>query len=516
VALAISGGCTSWWITNYPLARPYALDVGTDRTANIQLVQVVAAGNGLWSSGQPGQYSFEPFWGVFVSALAGFDPTRVIPLYPYLALIPIVLFPLAVWRGLADAGLDDWERAFAAWCGALLLGTAIDYSEHFRDPWQMSFLFKPNHALGFVIAPLVLAAFARATRARGLAATGVALGFLGWVCVFHMVFVWAGLCALAAHSILARERAAETIRRVAWTGLTSLVIAAPHLYVLLFLYPAGESGPRYGNPVEEAWALWPTLQSGPLFLLAVAGAWEWTRRRGELARTWVAMAAGALAFWALLYVLGLSFRARERDELVYWIRLLTALLAGIGAWRTSGVALEALGRGTLAPALRALLLVAVTLPFTHPLYWDPQKMDQYFRGAREPLPELYPQLGAMLMARTAPQEVIACDPAFGRYVSAFGARRVYYSRNLNNSKPEQLRRDAVLRELLQPDPAVACAAAARAGVSHLVLTPAWIDQLELDLEDFRARGAWRFEARAGAAPGEDGGWAELYALRCPR
>src|SRR4029453_2041508 len=85
---------------------------------------VGAGGGPPLQTAQVGQLHFEPFWGLLVAALSGFDAGRVLPLYPFLSLAVAVLFPLALHLGLAPSedgeGWSRWERACAPAAATLL------------------------------------------------------------------------------------------------------------------------------------------------------------------------------------------------------------------------------------------------------------------------------------------------------------------------------------------------------------------------------------------------------------
>src|SRR5262245_31121527 len=87
----------AWTVTNYPLGRLYALGPSRDRIGNLGLSQVVASGNSPLRTTQVGQLHFEPFWGLAVAAASGFDPERVLAIYPFLSLLMAVGFPLALY-----------------------------------------------------------------------------------------------------------------------------------------------------------------------------------------------------------------------------------------------------------------------------------------------------------------------------------------------------------------------------------------------------------------------------------
>ena len=83
--------------------------------------------------------------------------------------------------------------AFAALGALLLMAAPGDFSGPFRNPWALTFLLKPNHALGLVLVPLAILAIARAKSWKSRLFAGFILQLVGWAFVIHMVLVVAGL-----------------------------------------------------------------------------------------------------------------------------------------------------------------------------------------------------------------------------------------------------------------------------------------------------------------------------------
>src|ERR1700704_2475322 len=168
-----------WVETNWPLQRLYALGPSSDRVNNLALCQVVAAGHSPLHTPQVGQMHFEPFWAVVTAVVSGWNPERLLAIYPFFALVTacgfalslfFALRPLTVDRSAAPApptagappdepAWSGWERALIALFATLLSSTALDYAGPYRVPWAMTFLLKPNHALGLVLFPWVLRSF---------------------------------------------------------------------------------------------------------------------------------------------------------------------------------------------------------------------------------------------------------------------------------------------------------------------------------------------------------------------
>lgn len=469
----------AWSVTNWPLQSLYGLLTSNDRVGNLALVQVVAAGNSPLHTLQANQLHFEPFWGLLVAALSGFDPERVLGIYPFLPLVAVLAFALAAAVGLrreptgeaeADAAAP-WEAVVVAAFATLLSSAAFEYAGTYRVPWAMTFLLKPNHALGLVLFPLLLKAFARVEGWRGRLAVGFLLHVQAWLFVIHMAFVAAGLLVFAFASWLARR---ADRRRDAWDAGTvigvNVLVVSPYLVMLLVGYPFLDASPRAMVPPFSAHLLEGTLKQGVLFWLGAWGLVVATRRGDRLSRALVAQVTAAYLIWAAMLGLSLLQLARERDEVYYWLRFLTAAAAGIGAFDLAGRAaarIPALG----APGRRAAALLAVALPFALPYWWNPLVMDSYAPGSLAPLPDRLRLPTDFIRRSTDPRAIFAGDREYARYVAALGARRVTLAETFHQPK------DAIdrvrLEEALLFD-ATGGTAAERArglGVSYFVVTP---------------------------------------------
>ena len=468
----------AWGVTNYPLQRLYALGPSRDRIGNLGLVQVVAAGGSPLQTTQVGQLHFEPFWGLLVAAVSGWEPERVLRLYPFLPLVMAVGFPLALYLGLrpldknAD-GWSAWERVLVAGFAALLSSSALDYAGAYRVPWARSFLLKPNHALGLVIFPLFLGLFARIRSWRARLLAGLVLQLLGWVFILHMVYVCCGLVAFAALSALAARAEArrDAVDVAAVIGI-NLVVVSPYIVMLLVGYPFLVRHPDYALPAGSPHLVEGTLAAGALFWLGVWGAVVAYRRGDRLGRLWSAQLLGAFAVWVAYLGLGAIHLARERDEIFYWLRFLMAASAAIGAWDLVKRLAPLMTPWLVAPAQRAAAVALVAVPFSLPYWWDPARMDPNFAGSLTPLPESLRASMEFLRRETDPRAVLAGDPVLTRWAAALGARRAVIVGGMNVTRDWEQRVRLVDLLVSSEDGAAVRAAAAPYGVRYLLVDPA--------------------------------------------
>jgi hypothetical protein len=233
----------------------------------------------------------------------------------------------------------------------------------------------------------------------------------------------------------------------------NLLIVSPYLVMLVVAYPflhGSDSlrlSPFSERPIEG------TLRLGVFFLLSAFGARSTYRREGRLGRILASQWLAAQIAWQLFPVLGLIGQAREQDEVFYWCRFWTGLLAGVGGFRAALLledrirpnrALCVARRGGVAAAMSLLFL----LPSLLPAWWDPSAMDQYFIAARKPLPDWIAEPTRFIRAHTPREAVFAGDRNYARWIAAYGARRVLIARSLN-LPPDYLRRMEIEKALLR-------------------------------------------------------------------
>lgn len=470
-------------VTHWPLRSLYGLLTSADRVGNLALVQVVAAGNSPLRTAQAGQLHFEPFWGLLVAALSGFDPERVLALYPFLPLAACLGFALSLFTSLRGPASGDgsrapaaaeawspWERALIAAFAALLSSAPIEYAGTYRVPWAMTFLLKPNHALGLVLLPPLLLAFARIGGWRDRIVAGLLLHLLGWVFVIHMAFAAAGLVVFAGWSLLAQnpERRKDVRDAASVIGINVLAVS-PYLLMLLLSYPFLYASERAMIPPSSPHLLEATLKQGPIFWLGLWGTLVAARRGDRLGRVLAAQVVAGYVIWASVLALSVLQIARERDEIYYWIRFLTAAAAGIGAYDLAGRAASWLRLSVLTPELRCVAVLAAALPWSLPYWWNPLRMDSYVPGSLEPVPDRLRLPTDFIRRRTDRAAVFAGDRDYARYVAALGARRVSLAENFH--APPRVHERIELEKALVFDGAGALPLARELGVSYFVVTP---------------------------------------------
>jgi hypothetical protein len=472
---ALLANAYAWAVINYPLQRLYALGPSHDRVWNLGMCQVVAAGNSPLRTPQVGQLTFEPFWGTLVATVSGWNPERVLVLYPFFPLVVTCGFAAALYWGLRAGGdsVSPWACALAAGFATLLSSSPLDFTGTYRTPWAMGFLLKPNHALALVLFPILLRTFAAIRGWPSRLAAGLLLHLMGWVFVLHMVYTAFGLVVFAAWSVL--ERRSEARRDVLDAFVVILVnalVVSPYIYMLFAGYPFLQPGPRMAIPPWSPHLLEVTTRATWLLVLGAWGVILMHRGGTRFGRVWSAQVIAAFVLWIAYIPLSILQQARERDEVFNWIRYLLAASAAIGAWDLAGRAGRLFSGLELAPAARAAAIAALAVPWSFPYWWDPAQMDRYFPGSVPALPTELRSAMDFVRTSTEPDAVFAGDREMAGYIAALGARRVLLADGLH-SPPRREERERLEDDLFSGvDVARARAAAARFQVRYVLVTPA--------------------------------------------
>ena len=472
-----------WGITNYPLQRLYALGVGSDRMNNLAYAQIVAAGNSpieTWQVGQTHlQRSGRPhhvLWGLVVSALSGWQPDRVFTVYAFLPLLMawavVLAFYFCLRSGEDPGAWSGWERALVAGGATLLSSAPLDFTSPYGNAWAMTFLLKPNHALGFALLPVMLLAFARARGWRGRLLAALALHLLAWAFLLHLVYAACGLVLFAALSWLGRrpERHRDVLDVLVGLG-ANVLVAAPVVLSLVIDRLRRESDVHSVLPAMSSHLLEATLRAGPVLLVGLWGAVIAYRRGDRIGRLFASQVFAGLLVWLGYAGLAVLNMVEQPDEINYWVRILLGAAAGVGAWDLVQRVPRAWPRLSAEPSRLAALTVLVTLPWTLPYWWDPMRMDRYFKRSTEPLGPDLVAAGEFLRHRTARRAVMAGDEPFARWAAALGARRSVLSTGAMMPWDFDRRREVLKALFAAPDGAALRAAAAAYSVTHLVITP---------------------------------------------
>jgi hypothetical protein len=488
LALAVFGHGVAWFVTMFPLPNVYGTNASMDRENHLGWAQVIVAGNSPIRSFQVNQLVFEPLWPNLVAVASLYRAELVGPTFQIAPLVVGILFMLSVFasfsRGQGGGAEARMEGAFAAFFAVLLASAYTDQTAPFRYPWALTFMLKPNHALGLVLMPWVLLAVTRAENWKQRLWAGFLLQLLGWAFVIHMAYVISGLMVFVVVSWLQRrpERWRNT-RDVAIAIAVNLIVVSPYLYILTEAFNSLGASPRFGLVPQSAHTFDATLRLGLVFPLAVLGAWSLARGPSRFGQALSAQFVAAQINWQIYLVLGLLHLGREMDEALYWVRFMTALVAGIGLWRLGRAA--ALGLARLAGGSKArvsllglpgrgAVLLGLAASAALPGWWDPESMDRYFPASLQPTPARVDTPTTFIRNSVDPQAVVAGDRVFARYVAAFGGRRVLLAESLNPPR-DTPRRAQVEAAITRGGPAdLISEGRARYGIRYLLVTPLFL------------------------------------------
>lgn len=454
--IGIAGHALAWLATVLPLAGVYGMNASQDRENHLGWANVVALGFSPLRTYQVNHLHFEPVWPLLTAMASGFNVDLIpvvfqwAPLFVGIALLASIRH--AWLAGPEPSRAVEAEAAFAAMGALLLMAVPGDFAGAFRNPWALTIMLKPNHALGLVLVPLAGLAISRAHNLKTRLVAGFALHLVGWAFVIHMGLFVCGLAVFVVLSWVTKR--AERLKDLIDSGTAvgaNLLIVSPYLVMLVVAYPFLEGHEAYRvsffseRPIEGPFRL------GILLALSAFGAWRSYQERGRLGRILAAQWLGAQVMWQVFPVLGLVGHAREQDEVFYWCRFWTGLFAGAGSWHAVS-AMVAMVRGGERTRERAVggttaLSLTLLLPSLLPAWWDPRTMDQYHMAARTPLPDWIAE-PAQFIRSTSREAVFAGDRDYAKWIAAYGARRVLLASALNMPQ-DQTRRIQIETALLR-------------------------------------------------------------------
>jgi hypothetical protein len=418
----------AWAAYTWPLQRLYALGY-PDRSFNVGIAAVAAAGASPVEHTQVGHRNLEPFWSAAVAALSLHRPENVVHVYGWLTPLCLIAvgaalaFGLRARTGPEPADEDDaWECVAMAWAALGLSSITMSFASPLLPFWVGSFLHKPNHAFGFAVLALALGGL---LRGWGAVRLSIVLAALGWVFILLWGYALPAL-VIAAVVLPARRRAILTALGV------SMLAILPYVALL-----ARDHGPRPGASADQVWRdvlgrllaqpNWLTFDLGPLLMLAVAGVLAARRRGGTRNTVLLALGLGTVAGYAGYLVGAFVGLSPEPDEFHYFARLVAALFAGValhagGRW----IALRrrwSVGRGTV-------LAMAASVPLAFPAWWDPPSQDRYYDLSTKPVPAAVVAYGRWISQNTPRDAIFVAGDASSLWIPALTGRQVLLTSDL--------------------------------------------------------------------------------------
>ncbi len=459
-----------------PLQRPYALSESTDRSFNLGMAARVALGGSPFEHTQVGFASPEPLLNLVVAALAGFDATRVAAASAALAPLALLVAVLGIYLGLArEPGAEDaWERVMLVFAALSLSSWTMNPRPPAPPFWAGNFLLKPNHGAALGLVALAAGLLARA-RPRPLL-LGLVLGATSWVFLLDWAYALPGLLL----GVWLQPRATRPVKAFVVGASLSAVIALPYVLHLLPDYsPAKSHGAArhmWGDPRGLPLAVpnWSTLDLGPLLVLGALGAGVLWRSQQPRSRMLLGLLLATLLLAFVSMPAALLGVAPEPDELHYFLRFAMALSAG--AALAAGARELERTRG-LAVGQGHVVVLALLVPLSLPVYWDPPSMDRYFALSRQPLRPKVLAYAQFVRERTPPEAVFVAGREAASWIPSLTGRRVVLAEGGKLLPPYLAERKQAERTLLLSDDLAAIrAAAARYGVTHVAIDAALVEE----------------------------------------
>jgi len=209
-------------------------------------------------------------------------------------------------------------------------------------------------------------------------------------------------------------------------------------------------------------------------VLGVLGALAMWRRRSARDSALLGLLFGAAALVLLSMPAALVGIAPEPDELHYYLRFCVSLAAG--AALAAGARFVEATR-SLQPGQGHVLALALFVPLSFPVYWDPPSMDRYFALSRERLRPKVVAYAQFIKDGTPRDAVFVAGREAASWIPALTGRRVVLAEGGRLTPPDRDERKNVERTLLlSDDPGKIRGAALRYGVTHLAIDDALVQE----------------------------------------
>ena len=497
----------SWTALDLPLGRPYGLSEEHGGLANLAQPMVAAARGSAAEGWMVRQSNPQPLWSLLLAAVSGFDPENLLAIYPWVPLASMLFMSLAFYWGLGGiregggsrstpssmSGMSGIAPALAVFFILFLSSSRLSFLQNPGPVWTSLFWSQPR--VGFAIGCLAIwIRLLSRSRAPGLVLAGLTLGLASWleprVCLLAVAggLVW----------VLLFQRLAG------WRVSLSLGLGV----ALLLLWP----GPWSPVAVESGLGTWHfafrgllavTLDQGGIFFLALlwlVSVWRDGDRTGGLI---ICLAGTGFALWVGSLLWPTVAAVVDRTLVNLYLRVLVASAAGLGAHRVVVWLVEKAKelpmetfptwiRNRSIPATGICLLVALSLPWCFPYWWNPGRLeDMTHIDSIPPVSRQFLALADWIRNKTSPDSVFVAGPRYAPWIAALSGRQVLLIHD-DESVPDRPARVRAEKWFMEPrNQARARDAAEQWGLTHFAW--GWLESHDeetqpsrIDFRDFES------------------------------
>ena len=447
------GGCIglasfAWLALDLPLQRPYGVDDGLPGLFELAQPMVAASRASSAESWMVGQENPRAFWSFLLALASGFDPSRLLALYPWIPLVSLVFLVLALDWGLARiAGGDPQEpsavaqprsrrsdrdgggaparqeepgiaRALAVFF-VLFLGSDQLSVQHAAGPlWPRVLWLEPRVACALGVLAAHLRLLGSAKRALDLLLASASLALVFWL------DPRLGGCALGGGLLwLALWRGSGP----RWKPAFSLALGAAlglGWWSQAGLMPAkiSQEVGSWGFVARQVLSL--SRHGGLVFVLGVLGVVRMSRSQDRCE----GLMAGLVASGALLWsVASLSSRAAGIVDLRLmdtYLRALLAAVAGLEAHRRLAALQSKIDAAPEARRVSLALCIGLALPWSFPYWWHPVRFDSTYVRSLTPISRQVQALGDWIRGEVPGDAVFAAGQSYAAWIPALTGRQV--------------------------------------------------------------------------------------------
>jgi hypothetical protein len=366
-----------------------------------------------------------------LAVFSGFEPARLLSIYPWVPLASLLFFITALYWGLGGRGSMSAEgrlsRPLTVFVVVFLSSHRLSILQSPGTLWTYCFWLQPYLGFTFGLFFIWIRLLGGADRTLRYGLVGIVLG------VIALLEPRVGLYAAAG----ALSWAAFDRRPVGRVSLTLALAGA------LFWLGRGALQPVPLAEESRAWyvafnsLLSLTLDKGLIFYLGCFGFTEMIRSRKPNARLFSSLWFSGFVLW-IVSAISTPVAVLLHPELLHaYLQLLLVAAAGLGAYRSLAwieSKIESLPafrpslpcwiRGRRLQTMGIASFVALSLPWNFPYWWHPPRMDPVYLASVPPLSRQFVGLGDWIRTGTSEQAVFVAGPSYACWIAALSGRRV--------------------------------------------------------------------------------------------